>query len=338
MKYSYSLEFILETIGSDVTVKGDFTGNVEGFASLADAIEGDLSFFYLDKYKEDLGKTNASVVLVPIESECLPRKGQTFLYVKNPSLDLAKICRAIELDISPKLEPGIHPSAFVHPSAKISEDAYIGPLCCIEADAQIGSASLTSQVTVGRGAKIGDGTIIFPQVVIGSFCIVGERNRLLEGCVIGSDGYGYVKHEGKHQRLPQIGIVETAAEVDIGANSTIDRARMGVTYIGEGTKIDNLVQIAHNVKIGKFCLLVSQSGIAGSTVLEDNVIVAGKGGVTGHLTIGENSTIGAMTVAINSLEANSHVLGFPAEPKAVFWRLHSLKQKLPDLFKRLKNL
>ena len=143
---------------------------------------------------------------------------------------------------------------------------------------------------------------------------------------------------GKHQRLPQIGIVETAAEVDIGANSTIDRARMGVTYIGEGTKIDNLVQIAHNVKIGKYCLLVSQSGIAGSTILEDNVIVAGKGGVTGHLTIGENSTIGAMSVAINSLEANSHVLGFPAQPKAVFWRLHSLKQKLPDLFKRLKNL
>ena len=156
--------------------------------------------------------------------------------------------------------------------------------------------------------------------------------------MVGSDGYGYVKNEGKHQRLPQIGIVETAAEVDIGANSTIDRARMGETYIGEGTKIDNLVQIAHNVKIGQYCLLVSQSGIAGSTVLEDNVIVAGKAGVIGHLTIGENSTIGAMSVAIDSLEANSHVLGFPAEPKAVFWRLHSLKQKLPDLFKRLKNL
>ena len=338
MEYSYSLEFILETIGSDVTVKGDFTGNIEGFASLADAIEGDLSFFYLDKYRKDLDVTSASVVLVPIDLECKPRKGQTYIYVKNPSLDLAKICRAIEFDISPKPNPGIHPSAFVHPSAKISEDAYIGPMCCIEADAQVGSASLKSQVTVGRGAKIGDGTIIFPQVVIGSFCIVGERNRLLEGCVIGSDGYGYVKHEGKHQRLPQIGIVETAVEVDIGANTTIDRARMGRTYIGEGTKIDNLVQIAHNVKIGKYCLLVSQSGIAGSTILEDNVIVGGKGGVTGHLTIGENSTIAAMSVAINSIEANSNVVGFPAQPKTSFWRLHSLKQKLPDLFKRLKNL
>ena len=338
MKYSYSLEFILETISSDVTVKGDFIGNIEGFASLADAIEGDLSFFYLEKYKEDFGKTNASVVLVPIGSESLPRKGQTFIYVKNPSLDFAKICRAIELDISPKPEPGIHPSAFVHPSAKVSGDAFIGPLCCIEADAQIGSASLVSQVTVGRGAKIGDGTIIFSQAVIGSYCVVGERNRLLEGCVIGADGYGYIQHKGKHQRLPQIGIVKTEAEVDIGANTTIDRARMGVTYIGEGTKIDNLVQIAHNVKIGKYCLLVSQSGIAGSSILEDNVIVAGKAGVAGHLKIGENSTIGAMSVAINSLEANSHVLGFPAIPKAIFWRLHSLKQKLPDLFKRFKNL
>ena len=164
----------------------------------------------------------------------LTSQGSTFLYVKNPSLDLAKICRAIELDISPRPEPGIHPSAFVRPSAKISEGAYIGPLCCIEADAQIGSASLASQVTVGRGAKVGDGTNIFPQVVIGSYCIVGERNSLLEGCVIGSNGYGYVKHEEKHQRLPQIGIVETAAEVDIGANTTIDRA--SVTYIGEAPK------------------------------------------------------------------------------------------------------
>lgn len=338
MKYSYSLEFILETIGSDVTVKGDFNRNIEGFASLADAIEGDLSFFYLEKYKEDLLKTNASVVLVPSDAKHSPRRGQTFLYVKNPSLDLAKICRAIELEFNPKPEPGIHPSAYVHPSAKISPDAYIGPLCCIEEGAQIGSATLASQVTVGRGAKIGDGTIIFPQVIIGSYCVIGDRNRILEGCVIGSDGFGYIKYEGKHQRLPQIGIVETASEVDIGANSTIDRARIGRTYIGEGTKIDNLVQIAHNVKIGKYCLLVSQSGIAGSVILEDNVITGGKSGVTGHLTIGENSTIGAMSVAVNSLEANSHVLGFPAQPKVVFWRLFSLKQKLPELFKRFKNL
>ncbi|CAI8283622.1 MAG: UDP-3-O-acylglucosamine N-acyltransferase [Puniceicoccaceae bacterium MED-G32] len=338
MKCSYSLEFILEIIGSDVTVKGDFIGNVEGFASLADAIEGDLSFFYLEKYKEDLLKTRASVVLVPKDSGYSPAKGQTFLYVENPSLDLAKICRAIEFDLIPKPKPGIHPSAFVHPSAKISSDAYIGPLCCIEEDAQIGAASLASQVTIGQRAKVGDGTIIFPQVTVGSYCVVGDKNRLLEGCVIGSDGFGYIKFEGKHERLPQVGIVETAAEVDIGANSTIDRARMGQTYIGEGTKIDNLVQIAHNVKIGKYCLLVSQSGIAGSSILEDNVIVAGKSGVSGHLTIGANSTIGAASIAIDSLEANSHVLGFPAQPKAVFWRLFSLKQKLPDLFKRFKNL
>ena len=338
MKCSYSLEFILEIIGSDVTVKGDFIGNVEGFASLADAIEGDLSFFYLEKYKEDLLKTRASVVLVPEDSGYSPAMGQTFLYVENPSLDLAKICRAIELDLIPKPKPGIHPSAFVHPSAKISSDAYIGPLCCIEEGAQIGEASLASQVTIGQGAKVGDGTIIFPQVTVGSYCVVGDKNRLLEGCVIGSDGFGYIKFEGKHERLPQVGIVETAAEVDIGANSTIDRARMGQTYIGEGTKIDNLVQIAHNVKIGKYCLLVSQSGIAGSSILEDNVIVAGKSGVSGHLTIGANSTIGAASIAIDSLEANSHVLGFPAQPKAVFWRLFSLKQKLPDLFKRFKNL
>ena len=168
--------------------------------------------------------------------------------------------------------------------------------------------------------------------------MIGDRNRLLEGCVIGSDGFGYIQSDGQHKRLPQIGIVETASDVDIGANSTIDRARVGRTYIGEGTKIDNLVQIAHNVQIGKFCLLVSQSGIAGSVILKDNVTIGGKSGVTGHLIIGENSTIGAMSVAVNSLKAGSNVLGFPAQPKVVFWRLFSLKQKLPELFKRFKNL
>lgn len=338
MKYSYSLEFILEIIGSDVTVSGDFSGNVEGFASLADAKEGDLSFFYLEKYKEDLLKTNASVVLVPSQSEFLPQKGQAFLYVKNPSLELAKICRAIEMELIPKPEPGIHPSAYVHPSAEISPEAYIGPLCCIEANAQIGAASLTSQITVGQGAKIGDGTIVFPQVVIGSYCVIGNKNRLLEGCVIGSDGYGYIKFEGKHERLPQIGIVETAADVDVGANTTIDRARIDRTYIGEGTKIDNLVQIAHNVQIGKHCLVISQVGIAGSAVLKDNVTIAGKSGVTGHITIGENTTVGTMSLVCSSLEKNSNVLGFPALPKLTFWRLVSLNQKLPDLFKRFKNL
>ena len=160
----------------------------------------------------------------------------------------------------PKTKSCIHPSAYVHPSAQVSDDAYIGPLCCIEEGAKIGATYLTSQVTVSRGAILKDGSIISPQVVIGPYCIIGARNRLYEGCVIGSDGFGYIRDSGKHERLPQVGIVETAAEVEIGANSTIDRARMGSTYIGEGTKVDNLVQIAHNVKIGKYCLLISQSG------------------------------------------------------------------------------
>lgn len=338
MKYSYALEFILEKIGPNITVKGDFFGNVEGFASLAEANEGDLSFYYLDKYKEDFLKSNASVILVPIDTQYEPRGGQTFIYVNNPSLCLARICRAIEMDLIPKHSPGIHQSAYIHPSAKISPEAYIGPLCCIEEGAQIGASSLTSNVTVGRFAKIGNDTIISPRVIVGPYCIIGNDNRLLDGCVIGSDGFGYEKIDGRHERLPQIGIVETGSNVDIGANSTIDRARIGKTYIGEGTKIDNLVQIAHNVKIGKYCLLISQAGIAGSCILKDNVIVAGKGGATGHLTIGENSKIGAMSVTINSLDDNSSVLGFPAQPKVLFWRLFSLKQKLPYLFKRLKNL
>lgn len=336
MIVSFPLKFILEKLGNLLGRKGEYEGNINGFASLSDAIKGEISFFYDYKYLDDLKNSNASIILIPEDLELEPKKGQLLLIVKNPSLEFAKLCREIEFSLFPKPKAGIHASAIIHPTAKVSSEASIGPLCCIGENAEVGNAILHSQITIGRNSVIGDGTIVFPQVVVGSYCIIGKNNRLSEGCVIGSDGYGYIYHEGEHGRVPQIGIVETAERVDIGANTTIDRARIGKTFIGSGTKIDNLVQIAHNVSIGEDCLLIAQTGIAGSSKLKNNVICAGKSGVVGHLLIGENSKIGPMSCVYNSLKPNSNVIGTPAISKILFWRLHSLKQKLPELFKRLK--
>ncbi len=337
MSDSFPLEFILENIGDSVSKIGDYSGLVERISSLSDAEEGDLSFYYDSKYIKQLESTNASVVIVPKNLSIQPKPNQLYLVVKNPSLAFARICREIELGILPKVEPGIHPSAVIHPTAKVSSRAYIGPFCCIHENAIIGAAVLKSQISIGSNAIIGDGSILSPQVVVGPYCIIGKNNRLSEGSVIGSDGYGYIQTECGHERVPQIGIVKTGDLVDVGANSTIDRARVGETYIGHGTKIDNLVQVAHNVKIGNDCLLVAQTGIAGSSKLGENVILAGKAGVVGHLSIGANSIIGPMSCVFNSLEPNSNVMGTPAVSKILYWRMVSLSRKLPNIFKEIKN-
>lgn len=341
MSFSYSLEFILEGIGDSVESvekTGDYAGSIEGFASLSEAREGDLSFFYSNRYKKDLEESHASVIIVPKGLTIEPKPAQLLLAVENPSLSFAMLCREVEFNLMPRPKPGIHPSAVVHPTAVISPRAYIGPLSVIEAEAEVGAATLVSQVTIGRNARVGDDTLIGAQGVVGAYCIIGNGNRLSEGCVIGSDGYGYLQSDGKHERIPQIGIVETASHVDIGANSTVDRARLGRTFIDEGTKVDNLVQIAHNVQIGKHCLLIAQSGIAGSSQIKDHVILAAKSGIAGHLSVGANSIIGPLSGVYDSLEANSNVIGVPATSKLLYWRVTALSQKLPKLFERFNTI
>ena len=170
------------------------------------------------------------------------------------------------------------------------------------------------------------------------YCEIGSRNRLLQGCVIGSDGYGYTLVDGAHQRLPQIGRVVTGADVDVGANTTIDRARFGTTEIGDGTKIDNLVQVGHNVSIGKHCLLVAQVGVGGSTKIGNGVVVAGQAGIAGHLNIGDGVIITAAAVVLRSVEENLKVGGCPAQVSLLTNRIYSLQRKLPDLFKRFDQM
>lgn len=338
MGLAYSTQRILEILGDDCEPEGAYEGTVEGIASLAEAKAGDLSFLGNPKYRSAAADSKASVLLVPRDFDQPPGAGQLYLKLDNPSFALALICRDIESALLPKPPAGIHPSAVVEVGADVSPEASIGAFCHIAAGAKVGAAVLESHVSVGRSARIADGAYLFPRVTVGDHCEIGLRNRISSGCVIGSDGYGYEYHEGAHQRVPQIGNVVLEADVDVGANSTIDRARFGSTRIGAGTKIDNQVQIAHNVRVGRHCLIVAQVGISGSTVLGDGVIVAGQAGIAGHLTIGSGAMIAGDSAVISDIEPKAKVRGSPAMPMMLFNRTAVLQRKLPDLFKRFDQL
>lgn len=336
---SYSIDRILEIVGKGAVTVGTYGGEINGIASLAEGDAGDLSFLGNLKYRSQVAECGASVLLLPKDYEGQPKDAQLFILLENPSYALALICRDIENNLYSRPPAGFHPTAYVEDSAVVDPSASIGAFCYVAAGAQIGAqAVLESHVSIGREAQIGKECHLFPQVIVADRCIIGERNRLLAGCVIGADGYGYAPVEGQHQRLPQIGNVVTEADVDVGANSTIDRARFGTTRIGTGTKIDNLVQVAHNVTVGKHCLLVAQCGVSGSTVLGDRVILAGQSGVTGHVTIGDGTLLYAKSGAMRSTEANEKISGTHGQNANLMNRIYVLQRKLPELFKRFEAL
>jgi UDP-3-O-[3-hydroxymyristoyl] glucosamine N-acyltransferase len=338
MSFTFSIEQVLHFLGDGYQTEGNYSGEVSGIASLSSARAGDLSFLGNSKYRSEVAGSEASVLLLPTDYAGSPKAGQLFIRVENPSFTLALICREIEGLLLPKPQPGVHPSAVIDPRAEISPEAAIGPLCVIGKGAKIGRVILEGQVNVGAYATIGDDSYIFSGVKIGAYCEIGARNRLLPGCVIGSDGYGYEFMDGAHQRVPQVGRVVTAEDVDIGANTTVDRARFGATYIGAGTKVDNLVQIAHNVRIGKHCLIVSQVGISGSTELGDGVVLGGQVGVAGHLKIGSGAMVAGGAAVLKSIPPGAKQRGSPAFDMASFNRVTILQRKLPDLFKRFDQL
>lgn len=336
MEFRFTLDEVTEIVGegrhdgvSDITVTG--------IASLETATLGDLSFLGNRKYQKQVATCRASLILLPESYKGNPRPDQTFLFVPSPSLALAKICGRIERKHWPKPAPSIHPTAIVDPTAVVDPRAHIGPYCLIGPGSSVGPATvLDSYVVLGHDVSIGSRCWLSSRVNVTNGCRLGNRIRLQSGVVVGSDGYGYEHFEGQHRRLPQIGNVIIEDDVDIGANTTIDRARFGVTRIGEGTKIDNLVQIAHNVIIGKHCLVVAQAGISGSTVLQDHVIIGGQAGAVGHITIGAGSIVGAQAGVINNLAPGSKVLSTPAYPITESYRVEILQRHLPDLFKRVK--
>ena len=320
-------------------VRGSTARTVQGIAALEAAGPGDLTFLSNPKYRAQVAQTRASVVLLPLDYAGEPAPDQMFLLVEKPSVALARLCARIEQALWPKPAPGVHPTAFVAPGARVAASATIGPLCVVEAEAEIGErVHLQAQVFVGRRAHLGDDCWLMPGAIVATECVLGRRVCLHPGVVVGSDGFGYEFVDGHHEKIPQIGNVVIGDDVEIGANSTLDRARFSRTVVGEGTKIDNLVQVGHNVTIGRHCILCSQVGISGSATIEDYVMLGGQAGVAGHLTVGRASKVAGQAGITFTLPAASYVAGNPPLPLNLDRRIHVLKQRLPDLFRRVEAL
>ncbi len=335
MQFSLSAAEI-STITQSSSSRGSTTETVQGIASLKKARPGDLSFLGNPKYKPEVEATTASIVLLPLDFVGEPKPNQLFLLLDKPSLGLARLCTRLEQLLWPKPTPGIHPSAIVEPGAQIATTATIGPLCIIESGAVIGERThLQAHVFIGRNARLGDDCWLMPAAKVTTECVLANRVLLHAGAVIGADGFGYEFVKGRHEKIPQIGRVVLHDDVEIGANTTIDRARFSETIIGEGTKIDNLVQIGHNVVIGKHCMLCAQVGISGSTTIEDYVVIAGQAGLGGHITIGRGTKIAGGAGVACDLAPGSSVKGLPCLPYMLEQRINVLRKRLPELFKRV---
>ncbi len=320
-------------------VHGDVVGDprtvVTGVSSLKEAQEGDLTFLANLRYVSLLEKTAASAVITPRD---VMRASKPIIRTDHPSLAFAQAMEAL-LPPTTKHPQGIHPTAIVSPRARVGHEVAIGAYAVIEDDATIGEgAVLYAGVYVGHGTRIGAGTLLYPHVMIREGVTIGQQCIIHSGTVIGSDGFGFETVDGVHHKISQTGTVLIEDDVEIGANCTIDRARFGVTRIGRGTKMDNLVHIAHNVTVGPHSLLVAQVGISGSTTLGHHVTLAGQVGVVGHITIGDHAAAGAQSGVTKSIPAGEAWWGFPARRMDEAKKAYACMHLLPKLFKRVDAL
>ena len=327
---------LLSEIVSYVSGRFDGPGDVPiaGVAPLADAGEGQISFLSNPKYAPQLAATQATAVLV---SNDLEEQSPRYIRVANPYFAMARVIARF-FDRRP-MPLGISPQASIAHTAKLGNNVAVGPFTSIGENVEIGNdVVIFPNVTIEPNVEIGDNTIVYPQVSIYYGSRIGKRCIVHSGVVIGSDGYGFATEGGKHHKIPQVGIVRIEDDVEIGAGSTIDRAALGETVIGEGTKIDNLVQIGHNVRIGKHCLLVAQVGIAGSTKLGNYVVVAGQSGFAGHLNIGDGVQVAAKSAVLKDVQSNTKVMGSPAIGFGEFSRREVWLRRLPELARKVTQL
>lgn len=317
-------------------VSGDDSVVITGVSGIKEACEGDITFLANPKYLPLIDKTQASAVIASaqIQSDALP-----IIRVDNPSLAFSKVV-SLFVPSESNHPKGIHPSAILGKNAAFGNDVAIGPYCVIEDNVSIGDGTIIySGSFVGYSTKIGSNCLIYPNVSIRERVIIGSRVIIHSGTVIGSDGFGYVEAvDGTHQKIPQIGSVEIKDDVEIGANVTIDRARFDKTIIGKGTKIDNLVQIAHNVVIGENSIIIAQAGISGSTTIGKNVTIAGQAGLVGHITIGDKAILAAQAGVTKSVPPETLVSGYPARPHEVAKKVNACVQNLPKLYETVKEL
>lgn len=315
-------------------VIGDGCVKITGFAPALAANPGDLTFAENEKYFGAAEESAASAILVDGDFQSAKK---VLIRVKNARIAFAKVLPLFFPER--KFEAGIHPTAVVDSSAEIDSSAHIGAHCVVGAKVKIGARTvLEGGNHVAAESVIGEDVRIFPSVTLYRATRIGSRVRIHSGTTIGSDGFGYVFDSGFHRKVPQTGNVVIHDDVEIGANVTIDRGALGPTTIGKGTKIDNMVQIAHNVTIGEHCLIISQTGIAGSTKIGNYVTIAGQVGLAGHLKIGDRATIAGQSGVMNDIGEGEKWFGSPAQPDRQMKRQLIAAQQLPELLRRVAEL
>jgi UDP-3-O-[3-hydroxymyristoyl] glucosamine N-acyltransferase len=316
------------------SLDGDPARVVTGVAPLDAAGPADVSFLTDPRYREAARASRAGALLAAADVESL---GPAMLRVKHPQQALVRLLELFHP--RPAVTPGIHATAVVAPDARVDPTAAVGALVVIGAGAVVGAGTRVHPlVCVGAGVEIGAGSEIHPGVVLAERVRIGRRVIVHAGAVIGSDGFGYVFDGGAHRKIPQVGTVVIEDDVEIGANATIDRATLGTTVVRRGTKIDNLVQIGHNVEIGEHSILVAQVGISGSSRLGRGVVLGGQVGVADHVTIGDGAMAGAQSGLHRDVEAGAKILGTPAHPIMHAKRIYLTQAQLPDLARKLREL
>lgn len=317
------------------TVSGDGDVRISGIAPLDRAGAAQLSFLASPKYAPLLLESNAAAVLVTPELQDAPGRCANRVVVAKPhEAILALLPRLYRQPERPFT--GVHPTAVVDPTAEVDADACVEAFVVVGAGARIGrGAWIGPHCVIGAGAQLGTDVRLYPQVTLYPGVILGDRVAVHSGARIGSDGFGYVFQDGAHQKLPHVGGCVIGSDVEIGANCTIDRGSIDDTVIGAGTKLDNLVHVAHNVRIGRLCLLVAQVGIAGSVRIGDGVVLAGQVGVSGHVTIGDKATLTAQAGVVGNVPSGETWGGFPARPHREQMRSYAALAKLPEWMKRI---
>ena len=319
------------------TIVGDENATVHTFAKIEEGIPGAISFLSNPKYTSYIYDTQSSIVLVNKDFEPEREIKATLIKVDNAYESLAKLMTLYEQS-HPK-RTGIDPLAYVAPTAKIGENVYLAPFACVGDHAEVGdNTELHPHATVGRNAKVGKNCILYTNSNVYHDCIVGDNCILHSGSVIGADGFGFAPTPNGYDKIPQIGIAILEDDVEIGANTCVDRATMGATSIRTGVKLDNLIQVAHNVEIGSNTVIASQTGIAGSTKVGEWCMFGGQVGIAGHIKIGDKVNLGAQSGVPGSIKSGQSLIGTPPIEMKNFFKSSAVFKKLPEMYMELNNL
>ncbi len=330
---SYKLYELAELVRG--TVDGDGQTLIRGIAGIREAEPGEITFVANPKYEAFLAATRASAIITANGHGT----NKPVIRVANPYYAYLQVLNIFAADVAVRYPRGIHPSAVVDATAVLGENVAIGPLCHVGPNARVGANStLVAGVFVGGAVEIGSDCLIYPNVTVREGCVLGDRVILQPGVVVGGDGFGYAKNGATHHKVPQIGRVVIEDDVEVGANSCIDRATTGETRIKRGTKIDNLVQVAHNVVVGENSVIAAQAGISGSSELGGGTVVGGQAGLAGHIQVGDGVVIAGQAGVMKDVASHKVVSGYPARDHAIAKRLYAHTASLPELFKRVKEL